>query len=405
MNIVVAANSKYKRYLYVMLLSLFKNNADEKISVYVMQRDFSEQDKQDILDLADQYHQAVFFVFVDQNRFDRLPVSEKFTLETYFRLIMSQLLPSDIKKVLYLDVDIIIRGSIRDLYDTDITEYVAAVCLDVDNPVLIEKKRELFHRSDDMRYFNAGVMLWNMERLRASYRFDDFLRAAEELGYELQFADQEILNYLLYDKVVYCSHKKYNYITRRDERISDLADDEAIVLHYAGCNPWQNGQKNELYRIWWDYAKETPFYIELLEENLWREIGFFDERNYEWLRDMELKEIYECAFNLKGSGRIANSIRKSQQKLGVYGAGTMAEVLYGLLVSDGCWKEVRCIADAKKKGTFHGVNISNSLVDEGETIWIVTPVYRSKDLVNHIKSSIRTESRAISLRDWLKNIA
>lgn len=404
MNIIVAANSKYKRYLYVMLLSLFKNNRGEEISVYVMQRDFSEKDKQDILDVANQYNQTIVFIFVDENRFDKLPVSDKFSLETYFRLIMSQLLPMDIKKVLYLDVDIIIRGSIRNLYNTDISEYIAAVCQDTYNPVLVEKKRKLFHRSDDMRYFNAGVMLWNMEQLRKRYSFDDFMKAAKELGYELQFADQEILNYLLYDKVLYCSNKQYNYITHGEERITDLASDEAIILHYAGCNPWQNGQKNELYRIWWEYAKKTPFYMELLEENLWREMAFFDEKNYEMLRDMESREIYEYAFYLKGSGRIANSIKKSHKNIGIYGSGTMAEVLHGLLVSDCCWDKVKYIVDAKQKGSFHGVNIGNTLIKDEEIVWIVTPVYRSKDLVNNIKNLIEMGSEAISIRDWLKSI-
>ena len=34
MNIVVAANSKYMRYLYIMLSSLIENNRDEEINIF-----------------------------------------------------------------------------------------------------------------------------------------------------------------------------------------------------------------------------------------------------------------------------------------------------------------------------------------------------------------------------------
>ena len=151
MNIVVSANSKYMRYLYVMLVSLFENNRDSAITIYVMQKDFSDYDKRNINDLALSFGQEVVFLYVDRSRFAGLPVTEKFSIEAYFRLIMGELLPVKVDKALYLDVDVIVYGRIRELYETDITGYIAAVCPDMDHPVLDPAKRELFGRKVDLR--------------------------------------------------------------------------------------------------------------------------------------------------------------------------------------------------------------------------------------------------------------
>jgi len=406
MNIVVSANSKYMRYLYIMLLSLYENNKGEEIAVYVLQRDFSQEDKNNIVKLTADFGQKVEFVFIDERQFQGLPISEKFSLETYFRLMMAEVLPTYIEKVLYLDVDIIVRGNIREFYETDLKDYIAAVCLDGHNPVLVDSKRKLFQRDKDMRYFNAGVMLWNLNRFRRDYCFKQFMDAAKELGFELQFVDQEILNYLLYDKVMYCDFAKYNYMVWGNVKESELKAGEALIMHYAGCNPWQNGQKNELYQIWWRYAKHTPFYVELLEENLWRESEFGSEKEELILRNMEIREIYEFAFRLKGSGRVRQALSNESGSIVIYGAGMMAEVLYTILIADGVWDCVSGVIDRAKDGMFHGKQIMMELkADEGDTV-IVTPAYRTKELINKINFDIKNKTiKVVSLREWLKKIS
>lgn len=405
MNIIVSANSKYMRYLYVMLLSLFENNDDESITVYVMQKDFSETDKKTIELLASGYRNTVVFLDIEESVFSGFPVSAKFSVETYFRLLMPELLPDSIDKILYLDVDVIIRGKIKPFYCTDLEDKIAAVCRDADHPVLEDNKIILFKREKDFRYFNAGVALYNVPLLKERYSFKIFKKAAEELGFQLQFADQEILNYLLYDKVIYSDYKMYNYLVRGEADISDLRDDEAVIMHFAGCNPWQKGQKNSLYHIWWDYAKKSPFYLELLEENLYAELDFSSEIDALKLREFEMMEIYEHAFYLKGTGRIKRSLAGKHTKLGIYGAGVMAEVLYELLLQDEIWSAVKSVVDMNKKGEFHGITISQELTKESGMIWLVTPVYKPQRLAEELSLRCGEMCRVISLREWLKNIS
>ena len=394
MDIVVAANSKYMRYLYVMLVSLFDNNRDTNIRVFVLQRDFKRSDMDVISALASSYCQEVIFIDIDPAILEVLPRTEKFSMETYFRLLLVEKLPRDISRILYLDVDIIVLGSLLDFYNTDFDGNVAVVFKDRDNPVLSLEKSKLFKRTDDMRYFNAGVMLWNMDIIRRDYNFKVFMSAAKELGYNLEFADQEILNYLLYDKVKYFDGYKYNFMVRGTLREADLKAFDPVVLHYSGCNPWQNGQKNELYRIWWRYAKRTPYYLELLEENLYRGLDFSEER-----------VIYEMAFRLKGTGRIKEVIESAKMRIGIYGAGKMATVLYDLLTIDGVWNAVNYVVDKGSKKLFYDIEITKNIIEDKNTIWIVTPLTNNASIINGICEEAEYPEQIISMTEWLKSIA
>lgn len=402
MNIVVSSNSKYVRYLYVMLTSLFENNKNERIVVYVLQADFSEKEKEALSELVLKYSQIIHFIFIDTMKFRDFPVSKKFSVEAYFRLMISEVLPKDLDRILYLDVDIIVRDSIKAFYDTDIKNHIAAVCPDGDHPKLEKNKIELFGRKDDFRYFNSGVMLFNLSKLRKEYSFDVFFEAAKRLGFNLQFADQEVLNYLLYDKVLYCDAKKYNHMVRGD--MDELTLNDTVVLHFAGSNPWQPGLQSPIYRIWWEYAKKTPFYLELLEEKVFWELDNSKENNAFKMREFVLKEAFELCFYLKGTGKIRKTIENNDYRIGIYGAGFLAEALFELLSQDGIWDHVEWVVDKYKSGKFHGFDIITEPIFCSNSLWIVTPAVNPNQLVCDMQKEAKKNAQIVSLCDWLKMI-
>ena len=72
-------------------------------------------------------------------------------MATYYRLFIPEKL--NLEKALYLDADIVVNGSIEDLYNTDVSEsYLAGVvCPGFD-------RHEQLEMAKDAQYFNAGVM-------------------------------------------------------------------------------------------------------------------------------------------------------------------------------------------------------------------------------------------------------
>ena len=130
MNVCVTVNSKYEKYLFVMLQSLYENHAKGDIHLFVIQRDFTDFDKEDIRELSVEYKNKVTYIMAHPQKFDNFPVSNtgrnNLSLEIYFRLLLPEYLPREIDRVLMLDVDIVVNRELRDLYNIDFQEHYLA---------------------------------------------------------------------------------------------------------------------------------------------------------------------------------------------------------------------------------------------------------------------------------------
>lgn len=406
MNICTSSNSKYTRYLYVMLTSLFENNRDDPITVFVLTCDLTQEDRSSLINLAKRCRQTVRFIDIDRGAFAHLPTNAKISLESYFRLKMPELLPDEIDRALYLDVDIIVQGALREFYQLPMHGCSFAACPDFDQPELDLFRRELFHRTDHLGYFNAGVMLWDLHRVRQRYSFDDFMDAAEELGGDLPFHDQDILNYRSCGDVLFLDGRKYNYIAERYAHDADrLNADSALIIHYSGTNPWQLGRQSDLYVRWWDYAKKTPYYVALLEDHLKQSIqasGDFAVR-----KNWDMAKIYETYYKLKG-GKRAKAYLDGGLPYALYGAGRMADALWDFLKEEGVSNLPFAVMDVKLTGReFHGIPICNDFCwaeQTGPCRLVITPAGLAPDLEQELARRAPENVQLVSLRSFLNEI-
>lgn len=116
MNIAVASNRAFLKYLYVMLTSLLEQDSrgDKDIYIYLLSADFSDEDAEMIRRLVEGYGECFHFIRIETDWFPKeLPRNEYITVESYFRLAIADLLPPEAERVLYLDVDLIVNRSLR----------------------------------------------------------------------------------------------------------------------------------------------------------------------------------------------------------------------------------------------------------------------------------------------------
>lgn len=89
-----------------------------------------------------------------------------------------------VERVLYLDADVLIRKSLRDLWDMDLDGATLAAARDVGYP--------LGHGDmDKAPYYNTGVLLIDLAKARTS--FPELVSLAEKMR-ETRFNDQDVLN-------------------------------------------------------------------------------------------------------------------------------------------------------------------------------------------------------------------
>ena len=180
----------------------------------------------------------------------------------YFRLLLPELLPESIEKVLYLDCDLIIRRDLIPLWDTDIgtTEFAAVPEVSAVNvkAALVDGLR--FHGEldlpQDLVRFNSGVLLMNLTRWRRSrmaQRAFSYLRA---LGDDILWYEQEALNVV--------ARGRYRELDLQWNVPSQWADrsrqERASIIHYLTAQkPWN-----------WDYRWPAGnYYFDALDRTPW----------------------------------------------------------------------------------------------------------------------------------------
>ena len=214
---------------------------------------------------------------INRSDFDtRLPRNSQWSIETYYRLMLMDILPDNIDRILYLDVDLIINGSVEEFYHVDFKGDEVIVADDSNGKrsrdTFGSKQAEMFKDMLDngFRYFNADVMLFNVQEIRKTHNFNTYMKAVEEWDYDMEAHDQDIINYVHGYKASYIDYMEYNLFARIAHNQKYTYEDvknNVIIIHFAGDKPWDNTNCHfDIEQLWWDYAKKTIFYNELLEK-------------------------------------------------------------------------------------------------------------------------------------------
>jgi lipopolysaccharide biosynthesis glycosyltransferase len=204
-----------------------------------------------------------------------LHASEHVSQATYLRLLIPDLLPETTTRVLYLDSDLLICRDVAELLATDMCAHPIAAAVDqavlaVGSPLGIRGWQDL-DLEPSAPYFNAGVLLMDLDGWRNEALGQRVLDFAVQQGTHLRFWDQCALN-AVFSGRWHCFDSCWNaQITDVDKSSAwmyarfDGSEVEALfdhpgILHYTGpMKPW---------RARYDglYAKE---WLEALDRTAW----------------------------------------------------------------------------------------------------------------------------------------
>lgn len=191
------------------------------------------------------------------------------TTAAYYRLLIPELIPQ-YDKILYSDVDVIFRSDLSDVYSTDLSDNYLGVTLDLwmnyrpGGPQYISSLPNV----GDGKYFISSFLLINSAKMLEDNLLPVFINYA---GKKYTYQDQDILNIVCHDRVVYfppkCNMSDYSYYLfqyergKMSERFTPSEIDEASVsanIHYNGHKPWKTWCVN--FDIWWEYYRKSPFF-------------------------------------------------------------------------------------------------------------------------------------------------
>ena len=277
-NIAFSFDNNYWRQGATTICSLLNAGKAEVYNIFCLcTEDVTDKAKNTIKNLVKKNSPLSTVTFVEIGKiFDNTYESRGLSKASYGRLLLHKFLP-DIDKIIYSDVDIIFKGSLKEAWDTDIDDYLFAAVKSVRNNLEenFEKNLKYPFWSEYLsdikgKYFNTGFMLLNLKKIREQEMEKVWLPWSTE---KLFFQDQDILNITCKNLVTYLP-TRFNIIDYPDSYTYRKALKEGIitseefsqlkaapeVIHYTGRKPW-----NSLYinysKEWWEFVyKRTPFF-------------------------------------------------------------------------------------------------------------------------------------------------
>ena len=211
-HVVYASDDKFAEILGVSLVSLYENSKDmDDIMVYVLDSGIKMQNKDRLLSLSKSYGRHDITFIPAKNISEKLSMNvavDRGSLSQYARLFVSSDLPLDLNRVLYLDCDIIINRSIRELWNLDLKGKTIGALMDA----FSKYYRQNIDLEENDIMFNSGVMLINLQRWREQKIEEKLMRFIASKKGRIQQGDQGALNAVL-SHDTYCFEPKFNSVT------------------------------------------------------------------------------------------------------------------------------------------------------------------------------------------------
>ena len=289
--IFFTVDDKYVPFLAVALQSLIENSSEKNYYlIKILYTSITEENQEKIKKYE---KENVNIEFVDLNYYinkikNKLYTRDYYSVTTYFRLFIPNLYPQ-YNKALYLDCDIVLLADVAELYNIDMGDNLVAAAPD-DVIQKIEVFQEYVEKvvgvADYRNYFNAGVLLMNLDELRKFDFQEKFLYSLEKIKFAVA-QDQDYLNRLCKGRVKIISNVWDKMPISNDTDTNDLK-----LIHYnLAFKPWHF--EDILYKeYFWKYAKKTEFFDEIIKirDNYTEEDRFNDKEGDKKLRKLAQKE-------------------------------------------------------------------------------------------------------------------
>lgn len=290
--IFYAVDDGYVPFLAVSIHSLIENSSKEYYyAIKVLYTNICEENKKKILKYE---RDNVKIEFVDLNYYieeikDKLFTRDYYTKTTYFRLFIPNIYPQ-YNKVIYLDSDTVLLGDVAELYLQDMGSNLVAVVPDdiIQNEEIFQEYVEkVVGVADYRKYFNAGVLVMNLDEMRKSKFQEKFLYLLETVKFAV-VQDQDYLNRLCKGRTKILE----NGWNRMPVPNNKTKVEKLNLIHYnLNYKPWHyDGIVYEEY--FWQYAEKTEYYedIKNIKDNYSEEERFRDREQYENLKALAKKE-------------------------------------------------------------------------------------------------------------------
>jgi lipopolysaccharide biosynthesis glycosyltransferase len=271
-DVAFAIDKTFIQHFCVALTSLLETNKDVIGEIYLI----NDIEEQGLLNTTfsffkRKYRKEVKSIPLDKIYAKGFHIDGYITQATYYRMFLDKLLPPYVEKVLFLDSDVIVIGKIDFFTKLDFQKqpggkkekikhtfhdewYLYAV-----NNISDQNKtrlKALGLKGD--KYFNAGVLIINLQKWRERKISNKLRRTARIKKDTLKFHDQDVLNIVL-EKEWKEIDGKFNAINLEYSWELKKMEDYSIIHFTNFPKPWHYKNTHPFKKKYWFYLMKSPF--------------------------------------------------------------------------------------------------------------------------------------------------
>lgn len=224
--IALACTKNYYKYLWTWLYAYTRNNNYKKIYLFI------EDDK---LNLP--------FINIEYININKVPLNKEglnyntgYSKASLVRLYLSSFIKEE--KALWLDMDLIVKDNIDELWNIDLNNYYAAGVIDQGAKTNLMTPNISIDKNS---YINSGVILFNLDKIRKEKKereLDNYVN-----NNKLFYPDQDTINVVFKNNILFLNNK-YN-----SSLFTGVAPDFKIYHWAGGKENWvYDREKAELWK-------------------------------------------------------------------------------------------------------------------------------------------------------------
>jgi lipopolysaccharide biosynthesis glycosyltransferase len=287
--VVLAADDNFAMPLAVTIRSALDNlSPDRTLRVFILDAGIREETRSRLVQSWPRGRYRIEWLKVDASSLFDVPVSGHVNLVTYYRVLISRVLPAEISRVIYLDADLVVCADLGRLWDCAFNGQWCLAAQDCAAPYLdssqalanyelcasmlgssrpVPNLRELGLQGD-AAYFNAGVLLVDLDGWRRENLSARMLDCLARYRQHVTWWDQYALNVVLAGRwgrldprwnqgshvFVYPTWEQ----SPLDRRTFEQMRDDPYIVHYTtNSKPWSPLCPHPLRGLYFEYLDRT----------------------------------------------------------------------------------------------------------------------------------------------------
>ncbi|WP_297431419.1 glycosyltransferase family 8 protein [uncultured Cetobacterium sp.] len=257
-NLVLIINEKnsYGRHLGATLLSVLKNSK-ENWNINIIYENLSSESKSRLNEMVKSYNSNINYIEMNKEILKKFKVGVGTHLSSivFARLFIPEFLKNE-DRAIYLDCDIVVLKPLEKLYEMDLNGKSIGVILDGKKDQKSSLQR--LNLSLERTYFNAGVMVMDLKKLRENSKFLKTIDYCLSPDRELQLNEQDALN-IMFENDYMINDLIWNY-THGNSEENNCLESEIGIVHFTGdVKPWDCRSYSPYKHLYWRYLNETPW--------------------------------------------------------------------------------------------------------------------------------------------------